>query len=153
VVRPAVLHRAAGLVRDRDHAIHLRILAQHPRGADFFRDILAGAGRAVYGADDSDVIAGAVAPIAAVIAHPEKRLRSCRRRRTIAAKRIVPLEGLGGDVMDMDMAAGSNVLTGEADDLPVLPDCFAFGNISQRKLMAEPDPAVQGDAALAGLEL
>src|SRR5262249_26652492 len=68
VVRAVVLHGAALLVADRHHAVHVREVAQQAALADALGDVLAGVGRAIDGADDRDVVARAVAAVAAVVA-------------------------------------------------------------------------------------
>src|SRR5439155_13425540 len=110
----------------------------------------AGAGRAVDGAEDGDVVAGAVAPVAAVVAQERaRRARTVTKRcfRHLAAKRIVALEGVSADVVDVDVAAGRDVLAGEADDLPVLVDRLALPDVAQGELVAEVDPAAQAQGA------
>src|SRR5919109_795837 len=144
VVRAAVLHRAAGLVRDRDDAVHVRILLEQVGGAKALGDVLARRRGAVDGADDGNVVAAAVAKMLgairpAVVAHPEARLGGLRRRRTIAAKRVVALEGIGGNVVYVDMIARRDVLIGEADDLTVLVDRGALLDRHERDLMTEAD--------------
>src|SRR5262249_56001400 len=93
--------------------------------AEAFGDVLAGGGGAVDGADDGDVVAAAVAQMlgpvgAAVVTHPEARFGSRRRRRAIAAERVVALERIGADTMPLHVIPGRDVLAGEADDLAVL---------------------------------
>src|SRR5437588_12256767 len=68
VVGAVVLHGAAGLVRDGDDAVHVRILTEQVGGAKALRNVLTRAGGAVDGADDGDVVARAVAAVAAVVA-------------------------------------------------------------------------------------
>ena len=51
------------------------------------------------------------------------------------------LENVGGDIVDMHVSAGGNVLLGEADDLAVFANRFAFGNSAERELMAQPNAA------------
>ena len=60
VVGPVVLHGAAGLVRDGHDAVDVRKLLEQVGAAEALGDVFAGAGRAVDGADDGDVIARAV---------------------------------------------------------------------------------------------
>ena len=59
------------------------------------------------------------------------------RRRAIRAKRVIALEGLGADVVDVDVIARLDVLAGEADDLAVLIDRFAFLDRLQRELVPQ----------------
>src|SRR5262249_19169571 len=117
VVRPAVLHGAAGLVGDGHHAVHVRILPQAFGAAGLLGDVPARAGRAVDGADDGDVVARADPSVAPVVAHEETRFGCGRRGGTIAAEGVVALEGRRADVVDVDMAAGEDVLACEADYL------------------------------------
>src|SRR5947207_5053923 len=94
VVRAVVLHGAAGLVGYRHHAVHVGVLLEEVGGAELLGDVLAGAGGAVDRADDGDVIARAVAAVAAVVAHPGARLPRGRRWRTISAEGVIALEGI-----------------------------------------------------------
>ena len=73
VVGSVVGHRTAVLVDDRDHPVHVRVLVQNAEGPDPLRHVLAGRGRAVDGADDGDVVARAVAAVAAVITEKSPR--------------------------------------------------------------------------------
>src|SRR5205085_3738548 len=118
----------------------------------------AGRGGAVDGADDGDVVARGIAEVvpplrAAIVAHPEARLRCRGSGRTVAAEGVIALEGVGGDVMDMDVIAGRDVLAGEADDLAVLVDRLALLDGPQGDLVAETDPAGQGERLALVIEL
>src|SRR5579883_1920381 len=63
VVRPVVLHRAAGLVRDGHHAIDIGVLLDQIGSAETLRDVLAGAGGTIDGAYDGDVVARPVTAV------------------------------------------------------------------------------------------
>src|SRR5260370_42250121 len=111
VVGAAVLHGAAGLVRDRQNAVNVRVLFEQVTGAEALRDVLVGARRAVDGADDGDVVAAAVTLVvgpfgAAVVTQPGAHLRRAgevsrrggRRRLAVAAEAAGASEGGGGSV-------------------------------------------------------
>src|SRR5262249_34169794 len=149
VVGAAVLHGAAGLVRDRHHAVHVGVAAQQVGGTELLGDVLAGAGRAVDGADDGDVVARAVAATAAVVTHKGARLGRGRRRRAVAAEGVVALEGGGADVVDVDVAAGRDVLAGKADDLAVLGDRLALPDRPQGELVPQADAPGGGEGGAA----
>src|SRR5205807_503913 len=85
VVGAVVLHGAAGLVGDGNDAVHVGVLAQQVGGAEALRDVLAGAGGAVDGADDRDVVARAVTAVVAVVAQEGALLGGPRRRRRAVA--------------------------------------------------------------------
>src|SRR5262249_4276387 len=135
VVRPVVLHRAAAFVCDRHDPIDVRIFLEQVGRVEPLRNVLAGAGGTVHRADDGDVVARAIAAIATVVAHPRARIGARRRRRTIAAESIIALEGLGTDVVDVNVLAGGNVFVGKANDLPIFGDSFAFFDEPQGKLV------------------
>src|SRR5579884_4413914 len=120
MVGSVVLHRAALLVRDGNHAVHVGIGVQQSRVTNLVRDVFAGAGRAIDRTDDGNVIAGAKAAVATVIAHEVARLGRFGWRRTVLAKGVVTLELVGRDVMDVNVGTGRDVRAGEADDLGVL---------------------------------
>src|SRR5262249_33488978 len=87
VVGAVVLHGTASLVRDGDNAVHVRVLAKQVRCPDALGDVFAGAGRAVDGADDGNVIPRAEAAVAAVVADEPARIPGGhRRRRAVAAE-------------------------------------------------------------------
>src|SRR5262249_60543014 len=115
-------------VDDRQDAIDVRILVQQSACPHSLRNVLAGAGRAIDGADDGDVIARAVAlmlgPIrTAVVALEVTRLRRAPRVSGawyFRAEGVVTLEGVGSHIVDVDERPGGDVAGGEADDLAVL---------------------------------
>src|ERR1700722_173150 len=74
-----------------------------------------------------------------------------RRRRTIAAKCVVAFEGVGREIVNVDVTAGRNVFAGEADDLAVLADRLALGDKTDGDLVAETDAA--GDRDGGAVEL
>src|SRR5262249_3816921 len=140
VLQPLELERAAALVGDRHDAVHAGILLEQVKGPDLFRDVLAGAGRAVDGADDRNVIAGAVTAVAPIIAHEVTRLGRRRRGRAVPAKGIIPLERPGTDIVNVHVSAGRDVLAGETDDLAVLADRLSLGDGRERDLVSHADP-------------
>src|SRR5439155_12936433 len=79
VVGSAILHGAAVLVSDGDDAIDFGVPAQEVGGLNAFGNVLAGAGRAVDRADDGNVVARAVAAVAAVVTEEGTRLGYRRR--------------------------------------------------------------------------
>ena len=140
VVGAVVLHGAAGLVRDGHHAVDVGILLEQVGRAEALGDVLAGAGRAVDGADDGDVVAGAVAAVAAVVAHASSAARPGRaaagsrgRRRSRARRRRRRHCGRGRG------SPAGDVLAGEADDLAVLVDRLALLDRPQGDLVAQAD--------------
>src|SRR5262249_29509607 len=139
---------------DGDDAVDVGVAAQEAGVADPLGDVLVGAGRAVDGADDGDVVARAVAPVAAVVAHPGALPGGRgRRRRTRGAEGVVALEGVGRDVVDVDVVAGGDVRGGEADDLAVLADRLALADGAQGDLVAEADAAADGEGVAVAAEL
>src|SRR5581483_8781013 len=146
VVRAVVLHGAALLVHDRHHAVYVRIPIEQAAGADALANVLARTRRAVHRADDGDVVARAVAQVvrplgAAVVALEGARLGGRRRRRAVAAEGVVAVEGVGPDVVDVDVSAGGDVLAGEADDLAVLAHGLAGRDRPHGQLVPQTDPA------------
>src|SRR5262249_30287347 len=106
-------------------------------------NILARAGRAVHRAEDRDVIAGAVAALAAVIPLEIPQLGRWRgRRRAVAAESVVAFEGVGRHVVHVDVAARGDLLAGKADNLAVLVDRGAFRDSAQSDLVTHADAPV-----------
>src|SRR5581483_5569595 len=153
VVGAVVLHGAAGLVRDRHDAVHVRILLEEVSLPEALGDVLARAGGAVDGADDGDVVARTVAAVAAVVAHPGARLGPGRWGRAVAAEGVVALEIVRRDVMNVDVTADGNVLAGEADDLAVFVNRFAFLDGPQRDFVAHADTRFERDRLAVDLKL
>src|SRR5262249_11676101 len=110
------------------------------------------AGGAVDGTDDGNVVAGAEPPVAAVVAPKGARLGRRPRRWAVAAKGVVALEGVGGNVVDVDVGAGRDVLAGEADDLAVLADRLAHPNGAKGELVSQADAARQLEGAAVELD-
>src|SRR5207248_1427054 len=103
-VGPIILHRTTGLVRDGDYAVHVRELLEQVCRGEALRDILARLGGAIDGADDRDVVARAITirlgPLRpAIESHERAHFLGRRARRTIAAKSVIALEGVGGDIV------------------------------------------------------
>src|SRR5204862_536748 len=73
-------------------------------------------------------------------------------RRAVLAEGVVALEQVGTEVVDVDQLAGRDVARGEADDLAVLADGVALGDLLQRDLVAEADAGGEGDVAAAYVE-
>src|SRR4051794_20699572 len=92
VVRAIILHGAAGLVSDGDHAIDVGIAFQQVEDTDFVGDVFAGACRAIDSTDDSNAVAGAITAAAAVVAVEVACGGPRRTWRRIAAKGIVAFE-------------------------------------------------------------
>ena len=84
----------------------MRILPQQILGFESFADVFAGAGRTVDGADDGNVVARAVAPVAAVIALPVTRFGRRGRWRAILAIPVIAIERMGDQIVDVNMIAG-----------------------------------------------
>src|SRR5262249_48486392 len=76
--------------------------------------------------------------------------RSCR---TIATKRVVALKGVGGDIMDVDVSAGGDVLAGESDDLPVLEDGLPLLDRHERDFIAEANSVGEPGGLAVDLDL
>src|SRR5262249_37746833 len=74
-------------------------------------------------------------------------------RRAVAAEGVIALEEIGPHVVDMDVLTGRDVTGGEADDLPVLVDRFAFPDGRESELVPEADAAGEGHDAAVGLHL
>src|SRR5207302_8578383 len=106
-------------------------------GAEPFADVLGGARGAVDGADDGEVVAGAVAAVATVVALEVARLGRRRGRWAVTAEGVVALEGVGPDVVDVDVPAGRAVGRGEADHLAVLEDRLPGGDGPHGELVPE----------------
>src|SRR5262249_12942045 len=151
MVRPVVLHRAALLVHDRQHAVDIWKSVQHTPGSQALGDVFARARRAVHGADDREVVARAVAQVlgsirSPFVPHEEARLERASGvslGRNFTAKSVIALESVGADVVDMDVIARRNIAGREADDLAVLQDGLARADRGERDLVAHADTTLE----------
>src|SRR5262249_56614759 len=114
-------------------------------GPESLGHVLARRGRTVDRAADGDVVAGAVTAVAAVVAHPGALLGGGLVRRAVAAEGVVALEGVGREVVDVDVLSRSDLLAGETDDLAVLVDGRALLDGDEGDLVAEADAGGEGD--------
>src|SRR6185312_9224049 len=107
----------------------------------------------VHGADDGDVVAGAVAEVvrlvrAAVEAHEGAVIGGRRQRgRHLRSERIIALERTELHVVDVDVFADGDGPAGEADDLAVFGNGVAFLDRPHGELVPHLDGRGQLDGA------
>src|SRR4051812_10309574 len=120
-------HPAAGLVRQRNHAINIgefrqRLIACERVALERIGDEAGRVGAAVHRRQDADVVAGRDAPVRTNDPLERSRLGNVVGRLCIHAIGVVLREVAHAHVVDMHMLPWSNGLGREADDLIVLSD-------------------------------
>ena len=124
-------HAAAGLVRERHHAIDVgelgqRVLARERIALERIGDQAGHMGAAVHGRQDADVVARRDAPVRADDPLERRRFRNVRGRFDVDPVGVVLVEVAHAQVVDMDVLTWSNGLDREADDLIVFSDRLAW---------------------------
>src|SRR6266446_732494 len=149
VVLAEELRPAARLVRDRDHAVHVRVVALDVAEPSLHK--LAHARRAVHAGDDRDVVPR---PDAAVL--PLEPVEGAHRLAWVVldgvhvgAELVLALELADAEVVRMDVVARLDVLRGKADDLAVAAQGGARQHPSPRDLVAGLDVLAHLDARAA----
>ena len=140
-------HAAARPVRQRDHAVDMRIGVEragmvHPVG-----DVADHRRRAVHGRAERDEVARADAPVGAAQAL-EGRLRGVAvlHRPEVDADAVILVVLAHRAIVDMHMGAGRNVLRRRADDLAEFDDRLAGADGPGRDLVAHRHRARDGHA-------
>ena len=149
--RLVLRHAAAGLVRQRDHAVDIRKIGQRIVAGEriFLEDVGDEAGdmrAAIHRGEDADIVARGDAAIGAANALERCRQIKIRRRLDVDAARIVLGEIAHAAVLRVHMLARRNRLGGKADDLAVALDRFADRNRLDRNLVPGRNPLGRGDA-------
>ncbi len=146
----AHVHAAAGAVRQRDHAVDVRISGEHVGtnvGAELIGDRTRHRCRAVDARDDRDVVARRDAAVVAHDAHEGRRRIDHCGRLYVGAERVVArcaadvgtVLAADSHVVQMDVLAGANVARRKADDLVVAAHRRAGRNRARRELVARRD--------------
>ena len=146
---------AAGAVHERDDAVDVGVLLQDAGPGDGLGHEAGHRGRAVHAGQDADVVARADLAVGAAEAL-EGGARLGRQQLLVArilGEGVVALEGGERAVVRVHVAAGRDVLGGEADDLAELEDRLALGDRLRRHLVAAHHAgrrldALHGDARL-----
>ena len=121
---------AAGAVHEGDDAVDVGVLLQDAGPGDGLGHEAGHRGRAVHAGQDADVVARAGLAVGAAEAF-EGGARLGRQQLLVArilGEGVVALEGGERAVVRVHVAAGSDVLGGEADDLAELEDRLALGD-------------------------
>ena len=149
-------HAAAGLVRQRHHAIDVRIIRQRivagkrillEHVGHHARDM----GAAVHRGQDADVVAGSDTSVGTLDALECRGQIEVRRRLDVHAPGIILGELAHADILHVDVLARRDRLRGKADDLAIALDRFADGDGFHRHLMACGN-TLDGDDALRDLD-
>ncbi len=146
----AHVHAAAGAVRQRDHAVDVRISGQRfgpDVGAKLIGDRARHRRRTIDARDDRDVVARGDAAIVAHDAHERRRRIDHRGRLHIGAERVVArcaadvgaMLAADAHVVQVHVLAGANVARREADDLVVAPHRRARRDRARGELVARRD--------------
>ena len=144
-------HAAAGLVRQRHHAIDIREIGQRIVAGerilledvgDHARDMRA----AIHAGENADVVARRDPPVGTANALECRRQIEIRRRLDVDAACIVLGEIAHADVLHVNMLARRNRLGRKADDLAVTPDRLTDRDWLHRHLVAGRNPLGRRDA-------
>jgi hypothetical protein len=150
------VHAAAGAVRERDHAVDIRVVGQRLR-VGLAREVVGngarGRGRAVHAGQHADVVARGHAAVGAPDAH-EGGLAWGGRGLHVGAEGVVALEPFGDgalvrahvQVLRVHVLARGNGLARETDDLVVAAHRLAGGDGAHRDLVARRNEAAHGHA-------
>ena len=117
-------HAAPRLMRQRDDAVHVRIIVQPV--LEVLGDHARDGRRAVHARQDADVVARGDTSIGALDAHEGRRRLDVLRELDTGAEGVIALKVAHGDVMHVDVVAGRDRLRGEADDLVIAMHRFAL---------------------------
>ena len=140
---------AAGAVRERDHAVDIRIVGQRFRmdvATELVGDRARRGRRAVHAGQHADVVARGDAPVAAHDAHERGRRVDERGGVHAGADVVCALEVGEREVVRVHVLAGRDGLRREADDLVVAPHRRALGDRAHRDLVPGRDQARHRDA-------
>ena len=139
VVLAEELGPAAGLVGDRQHAVHVRKVLPHV--AELLADELADAGGAVDRRDHRHIVARADPAIPPPVALEGAHLggRIVVHGPDVGADLVLALELPDRQVVSVDVIALGDGAGGEPDHLAVAPDGDAHGNMPAGNFMPRPD--------------
>ena len=143
----AHVHAAAGAVRQRDHAVDVRISGQRfgtDVGAELIRDRARYRRRTIDARDDRDIVARRDSAIVAHDAHERRRRIDHHRRLHIGTECVVARRATDvgavlaayAHVVQVDVLAGANVARREADDLVVTTHRCAGGDCTRSQFVA-----------------
>ncbi len=142
-VAPRV-HAATAPVRQRDHAVDVRIRGE-PLVPEVIGDSARDGRRAVDRRQDADVVARRDAAVGTDDAHESRRRIDVLRGFRIDAERVIAIERTHLQVVEMDVLAGGNVATREADDLVVAAHRLALADRVRGDLVAGRDESADRD--------
>ena len=147
----AILHAAARLMHQRQHAVDVRIRRQRC-GVEPPGDVFAHRGRTIHGRDDGDVIPRSRPAVRAAVTSKGSVRDRRWRRGNFGAVFVVLRQRAGGQVVRMHPLAGCDRLRRHANRMAVADDALAFADRRQRDLVAKLDvareihrPSIHGD--------
>ena len=143
--RFAVGHAAAGLVGQRDDAVHIRpggqrVGAGDRVAAELLGNQFGGVGAAVHRGQQADVVAGGDPAVGAADALKRDFGVGARGGASVLAIGVVLGEITHAEVLGVDVLAGRDGGGGEADDLAVAADGGAGGEGPQGDFVSGGDP-------------
>ena len=127
-------HATTALMNDRHDPVDVRIVVEQTALLRLFGNELRDGCRTVHAGEHRDVVAGADAPVGALVAHEAARLTVGMEGGNLAGL----FAQVGGcEILHMNVRAGGDIRGGDADHLPVFADHLTLCDGTRGNLVTE----------------